>query len=140
MNPRSMWRTRLSLAAAGLIACAGCRAGDSAAAAPVAAAPPVAVTVAQPRRGIISRQLTLPATVRARDQAVLYAKVAGYLKTIRVDKGDHVNAGQVLAEIEAPELEADQVRQKAEVTVAEVGYRRVSEAQRKAPDLVMPQT
>ena len=78
--------------------------------------------------------------MRARDQAVLYAKVAGYLKTIRVDKGDHVTAGQVVAEIEAPELEADYVRQKAEVTVSEVSYRRVSEAQKKAPDLVMPQT
>jgi len=98
------------------------------------------VSVVQPRRGIISRQLTLPATVRARDQAVLYAKVAGYLKTIRVDKGDRVKAGQVVAEIEAPELEADYVRQKAEVTVAEVAHRRVNDAQKKAPDLVMPQT
>jgi len=100
----------------------------------------VTVSVAQPRRGIISRQLTLPAAVRARDQAVLYAKVAGYLKTIRVDKGDRVKAGQVVAEIEAPELEADYVHQKAEVTVAEVAHRRVSDAQKKAPDLVMPQT
>jgi membrane fusion protein, multidrug efflux system len=135
-----MWRNRVLVGAAGLVACAGCRARESAAAAPAAALPPVAVRVAQPRRGVISRQLTLPATVRARDQAVLYAKVAGYLKTIRVDKGDHVTAGQVLAEIQAPELEADQVRQKAEVTVAEVAYRRVSDAQKKAPDLVMPQT
>jgi membrane fusion protein (multidrug efflux system) len=98
------------------------------------------VTVARAHRGEISRQLTLPAIVRPRDQAVLYAKVAGYLKTIGVDKGDHVQAGQTVAEIEAPELQADLVRQKAEVAVADVAYRRVSEAQKKAPDLVMPQT
>jgi membrane fusion protein (multidrug efflux system) len=135
-----MRRTRLSIALAGLVAGAACREGAPAAAPPAVTASPIAVSVAQPRRGIISRQLTLPATVRARDQAVLYAKVAGYLKTIRVDKGDRVGAGQVVAEIEAPELEADHVRQKAEVTVAEAAYRRVSDAQGKAPDLVMPQT
>jgi len=140
MMPRPIRVAGLSIAAAGLIACAACREGESAGAPPAAAASPVAVTVALPRRGIISRQLTLPATVRARDQAVLYAKVAGYLKTIRVDKGDRVQAGQVVAEIEAPELEADDVRQKAEVAVAEVTYRRVNDAQKKAPDLVMPQT
>ncbi len=140
MTVRSNRRIILSIAAAGLVACAACREGESAAAPPAAAASPVAVSIAQPRRGIISRQLTLPAAVRARDQAVLYAKVAGYLKTIRVDKGDRVKAGQVVAEIEAPELEADYVRQKAEVTVAEVAHRRVSDAQKKAPDLVMPQT
>jgi membrane fusion protein (multidrug efflux system) len=139
MMPGSIRLAGLSIAAAGFIAGAACREGESAAP-PAAAASPMAVSVAQPRRGIISRQLTLPATVRARDQAVLYAKVAGYLKTIRVDKGDRVKAGQVVAEIEAPELAADYVRQKAEVAVAEVAHRRVSDAQKKAPDLVMPQT
>src|SRR6266849_8798106 len=141
MMPRSTRLAGLSIAGAALITCASCREGEPASAAPpAAAASPVAVSIVQPRRGIISRQLTLPATVRARDQAVLYAKVAGYLKTIRVDKGDRVKAGQVVAEIEAPELEADYVRQKAEVTGAEVGHRRVNDAQKKAPDLVMPQT
>src|SRR5712692_1656700 len=106
MMPTAIQQTAFSIAAAGLIACAACREGESAAA-PATAASPMAVSVALPRRGIISRQLTLPATVRARDQAVLYAKVAGYLKTIRVDKGDRVKAGQVVAEIEAPELQAD---------------------------------
>lgn len=140
MMPGSIRVLGLSIATAGLMASAACREGESAAAPPTTPASPMAVSVAQPRRGIITRQLTLPATVRARDQAVLYAKVAGYLKTIRVDKGDRVHAGEVVAEIEAPELQADDVRQKAEVAVAEVAYRRVSDAQKKAPDLVMPQT
>jgi membrane fusion protein (multidrug efflux system) len=102
--------------------------------------PPPTVSVARPRRGAISRTVTLPATVRAWEQAVLYAKVAGYLKTIKVDRGDRVREGQLLAEIESPELVADLARQKAEVAVAEVAWKRVSEAQKKAPDLVMPQT
>jgi RND family efflux transporter MFP subunit len=37
----------------------------------------------------------------------LYAKVSGYLHEIRVDKGDRVSAGQVLAVIETPELDQD---------------------------------
>ena len=38
-------------------------------------------------------------------QVTLYAKVSGYLKEIKVDKGDKVKAGQVLAVIESPELD-----------------------------------
>ena len=102
--------------------------------------PPSVVSVARVKRGAISRSVTLPATIRAHEQAVLYAKVAGYLKTIKVDKGDRVREGELLAEIESPELVADLARQKAEVAVADVAYKRVSEAQKKAPDLVMPQT
>ncbi len=101
---------------------------------------PPTVSVARARRGAISRTITLPATIRPYEQAVLYAKVAGYLKTIRVDRGDRVREGELLAEIESPELVADLARQKAEVAVADVAYKRVSEAQKKAPDLVMPQT
>ncbi len=108
------------------------------AAAPAAAA--LTVTVAQARKGPISRRISLPAIIRPYEQAVLFAKVAGYLKTIRVDKGDWVREGDLLAEIESPELAADLARQKAEVAVADVAFRRANEAQKKAPDLVMPQT
>jgi membrane fusion protein, multidrug efflux system len=38
-------------------------------------------------------------------QVTLYAKVSGYLRRIPVDKGDYVSRGQLLAEIEAPELD-----------------------------------
>src|SRR5436309_1936828 len=76
---------------------------------------PVSVQVAQPRRGPIARNITLPGEMKAYQQATLYAKVAGYLKTIAVDKGDHLKAGDLIAEIEVPELLADQTRYKAEV-------------------------
>ncbi len=108
------------------------------AAAPAAAA--LTVSVAQARNGPISRRISLPAVIRPYEQAVLFAKVAGYLKTIRVDKGDWVREGDLLAEIESPELAADLARQRAEVAVADVAFRRANEAQKKAPDLVMPQT
>jgi len=124
----------------GLVLCAACGRGDPGAVPASAAATPASVSLARAHRGTISRVVELPAAVRPLEQAVLYAKVAGYLKTIRVDRGDVVQQGELLAEIEAPELLADEARLKAEVLVAETAFRRVSEAQSKAPDLVTPQS
>jgi RND family efflux transporter MFP subunit len=62
------------------------------------------------------------------------------VKTIAVDKGDAVKAGALLADLEVPELLADQARYKAELDVAALDYKRTSEAQQKAPDLVVLQT
>ena len=100
---------------------------------------PVEVKVARPTHGEIIRYVTLPGSIRANQQATLYAKVAGYLKSLNVDKGDRVQAGQSLGEIEVPELLADLAKFKAEVKVADTDYQRVSGAQKKAPDLVTPQ-
>jgi membrane fusion protein (multidrug efflux system) len=82
----------------------------------------------------------LPGEIKAYQQATLYAKVAGYLKTITVDKGDQVKEGATLAEIEVPELLAERARYRAEVEVADIDYTRLSQSQKKAPDLVIPQT
>ena len=114
---------------------------------PAADAPkPVEVKVARPARGEIIHYVTLPGTIRANQQATLYAKVAGYLKSLAVDKGDRVQAGQSLGEIEVPELIADVAKYKAElvraeseVKVAELESGRLRKAQKQAPDLVLPQ-
>lgn len=100
----------------------------------------VEVKIARPARGEILRYVTLPGTVKANQQATLYAKVGGYLTTLTVDKGDTVKAGQALGEIEVPELLAERVKYEAEFKVAEIDFKRVSEAREKAPDLVVPQT
>src|SRR3989449_7036182 len=123
---------------AGLSALCGC--GRSTAVAPPKPAPPVSVQVVQPKRGSITRNVTLPGEIKPYQQATLYAKVAGYLKTITVDKGDRVKEGDLIADIEVPEMLADLARYKAEVEVAELDYKRLSESQKKLPDLVVPQT
>jgi membrane fusion protein, multidrug efflux system len=105
-----------------------------------AEAPGAPVQTIHPKRGEIVRRITLPGNVMAYQEATLYAKVAGYLKTIGVDKGDTVKEGDLLAEIEAPEMLADLVKEKAESEAAQLDYKRVTEAQKKASDLVMPQT
>jgi membrane fusion protein (multidrug efflux system) len=100
----------------------------------------VNVQTAQPKQGPIERRITLPATIAPYQEATLYAKVAGYLKSIPVDKGDVVKQGDLLADIEVPELLADRAKFAAEVQVAEIDYKRVQNAQKKAPDLVVPET
>jgi membrane fusion protein, multidrug efflux system len=102
--------------------------------------PPLAVRVVRPARGEIIRYVTLPGTVRANQQATLYAKVSGYLKTVAVDKGQAVKAGDVLAQIEVPELIAELKRNQADAKMASIEMQRLNEAQKKAPDLVLPQS
>ena len=55
-------------------------------------------------------QLTLPATTLGFEAANIYARTSGYVLKRYVDIGDHVKAGQLLAEITAPEVE-DQIAQ-----------------------------
>jgi membrane fusion protein (multidrug efflux system) len=100
--------------------------------------PSVGVQIVHPQRGEIVRRVTLPGNVRAIQEATLYAKVAGYLKVINVDKGDAVKEGDLLAEIEAPEMVADLSRVKAEADAAEAEFKRTSDARQKAPDLITP--
>jgi membrane fusion protein, multidrug efflux system len=101
---------------------------------------PVAVKTATATRGEIHRFVTLPGSIKANQQATLYAKVPGYLKSLAVDKGDRVTAGQALGEIEVPELLAEAVKYRAEVKVAGTDFQRLSAAQTNAPDLVTPQS
>jgi membrane fusion protein (multidrug efflux system) len=63
------------------------------------------VLVMQLSYGSPSRTIDLPASVHGYIETPVYAKVAGYMKAINVDKGDHVKAGQVIAIIESPETD-----------------------------------
>jgi len=51
------------------------------------------------------RSVLLIGEARPYATAALYAKISGYVKEMRVDKGDRVRAGQILAVIESPELD-----------------------------------
>ncbi len=75
------------------------------------------VTVVRPHRADMVRAITLPGDLVGYYQADLYGKVSGYLKSISVDKGDAVKAGQVLAEIEVPELQQKLRRARANLEV-----------------------
>ncbi len=107
---------------------------------PAADAPkPIEVQTAMPARGEIHRFITLPGSIRANQQVTIFAKVPGYLKSLAVDKGDRVTAGQALGEIEVPELAAEAVKYRAETKVSETEYTRLDAARKNSPDLVTPQ-
>lgn len=95
--------------------------------------------VAKPQQGTIHRWISLPASFAPWQQVALKARVAGYIKKVTVDKGDTVTQGQKLIEIEVPELEADLIRHRAEVNIAEIEVRRLHDARAKSPDLILPQ-
>ena len=63
------------------------------------------VLVTQISGGSTSRTIELPASIHGYIETPVYAKVAGYMKSINVDKGDHVKAGEVIALIESPETD-----------------------------------
>lgn len=85
------------------------------------AAPNGAVTVGVTKvtRKNLSQGLTLAAEFRPYQEINLYAKVAGYLKTITVDVGDRVRQGQVIATLEVPEFQNDLVQAAASKTRSE---------------------
>jgi RND family efflux transporter MFP subunit len=69
-----------------------------------------AVAVARVTRGDLAQVLTVAAEFRPYEEIDVHAKVAGFLKSINVDVGDRVEAGQLLAVLEIPELQ-DELQQ-----------------------------
>lgn len=65
---------------------------------------PVVVQVAKPRQGSIQRQMTQPAVVTSFDHVELFPQVSGILWKQKVDIGNRVKKGEVLAEIDSPIL------------------------------------
>ena len=66
--------------------------------------PRVEVTAATP--GPTERTIRLFSDVRPYQEVTLYGKVSGYLKSVTVDKGAMVKAGQLIAEVASPETDA----------------------------------
>ena len=73
------------------------------------------VEVVHPRRITVARRLQTNATLDAFEETNSLAKVSGYLSDVRVDIGDHVKAGQVLAVIDIPEMEQELAEAKAQL-------------------------
>jgi RND family efflux transporter MFP subunit len=73
------------------------------------------VEIEHPRRVTVVQRLQTNATLEAFEETDLFAKVSGYLSDVRVDIGDHVKAGQVLAVISVPEMENELAEDKAQL-------------------------
>ena len=73
------------------------------------------VRVAKPTLSPPTFDFSLPGSAEALSTATLYARINGYLKTRLVDIGDHVEVGQLVAEIDAPDLDAQLVQARAQL-------------------------
>lgn len=124
------------------------------------AAPPRAAAVVEVTRGTLASSLTVAGQFQPYQQVDLHAKVSGYIRWIKVDIGDLVRKGEVLATLEVPELQ-DQIqgaqadvrhtqseitRAQSEVVSAEstysalhAGYTRLAEASKEKPGLIAEQ-
>jgi len=120
------------LAAAALLA--GCRHEDAEAPAAVPQ-----VVVIRPQRGEAIRSIALPGDAVGYYQSALYAKVTGYLKDIRVDKGDPVKKGEVLADIEVPELRQRLDRARSNLEIQRLTYERLDKVWKDDPRLIARQ-
>jgi membrane fusion protein, multidrug efflux system len=82
------------------------------------------------------RSIALPGDLIGYYQSTLYAKVTGYLTRILVDKGDWVKKGQLLAQIEVPELRQRFEKAKANLAIQRITYDRLDSVWQKDPRLV----
>src|ERR1700676_476691 len=76
---------------------------------------PPRVEIVHPRRATVAQRLQTNATLEAFEETDLFAKASGYLSDVRVDIGDHVKAGQVLAVIDVPEMKQELAEAKAQL-------------------------
>jgi RND family efflux transporter MFP subunit len=78
-----------------------------------------AVTVVAPSADAGAGKLTLPGTLQAYFNAPIYSRVSGYVHAWYVDIGARVNAGQLLATIDTPELDQQLIQARADLTSAQ---------------------
>jgi len=76
------------------------------------------VLVVQPKRGAPSQEILLPGNIQAFVDAPIYARTNGYLKRWYFDIGSHVKQGQLLAEIESPEVDQQLSQSQADLGTA----------------------
>jgi RND family efflux transporter MFP subunit len=77
------------------------------------------VATVTPKQGVTGQQISLPGDIEAWYEAPIYARVSGYLKAWYFDFGAHVTKGQLLAEIDAPDLDAQLAAARARLVSAQ---------------------
>lgn len=97
------------------------------------------VQVMNPQRRDLTYTITLPANISPWYQATLFAKVPGYLTWMGSDKGDVVKKGQLLAVIDAPEVEQQYQQAVADYKIKKLTYERLANVWKENPDVIAKQ-
>jgi RND family efflux transporter MFP subunit len=77
------------------------------------------VMVIQPQRGSSAQEIVLPGNIQAFIDAPIYARTNGYLRAWYSDIGAHVKKGQLLADIETPEVDQQLLQARADLNTAQ---------------------
>jgi RND family efflux transporter MFP subunit len=128
-----------AVALAATLALAGCGAGGGKEEAHT-------VAVARTEKTRLTNSMTFQGEFYPFQDVMIHAKVSGYVNPIRVDIGDAVKAGELLATLEVPELKdqleganASARRAGAEHAIAHLNYQRLVDVNKSQPNLVAQQ-
>src|SRR3954469_9691753 len=94
------------------------------------------VTVIAAERGAPQQEIVLPGTMQAFADAGIYARVSGYLRKWYVDLGSRVRSGQLLADIDAPEVDQQLEQARADLATAEANARLAQSTAERYRDLI----
>ncbi|MGD1098152.1 MAG: efflux RND transporter periplasmic adaptor subunit [Bryobacteraceae bacterium] len=81
------------------------------------------VSVIHPKRGAMKDEIVLPGNIMAFIDSPIYARTSGYLKKWYVDIGGHVKTGQLIAEIESPEVDQQLDQAQAQLQTAQANLK-----------------
>src|SRR3984893_15583758 len=96
------------------------------------------VAVVFPREGAPTQEIVLPGNTQAFSDAPIYARTSGYLKRWYFDIGAHVRKGQLLAEIETPEVDQQLLQARADLDTAQANLNIAKITASRWEDLVRP--
>jgi RND family efflux transporter MFP subunit len=94
------------------------------------------VAVITPELGAPQQEVVLPGTTQAFQDAAIYARTNGYLRKWYVDIGAHVQAGQLLADIDTPEVDRQLEQARADLATAEANARLAQTTAERYRDLM----
>jgi RND family efflux transporter MFP subunit len=94
------------------------------------------VAVVAPAHGAPQEAIVLPGTIQAFTDAPIYARTNGYLKRWYADIGARVQAGQLLAEIDTPELDQQLQQARADLSTAQANARLAQTTAERYRDLI----
>jgi RND family efflux transporter MFP subunit len=95
-----------------------------------------AVAIVKAAKGAPQEEIVLPGTMQAFSDASIYARTSGYLKKWYVDIGAQVRAGQLLADIDTPELDQQLQQARADLATAQANARLAQTTAERYRDLI----
>ena len=96
----------------------------------------VSVAVTRPSTGTASEEVSLPGNIQPFTDAAIFARTTGYLKKRYADLGSQVKAGQVLAEIDTPEIDQQLLQARADLATAQANARLAQTTAERYQDLI----